>query len=137
MHLSGVAVLTAPLRFHLLSFPLSVPLHVRHVNRFAHTEGKHTAEKWTVNESCSEPVSACVCVCVCCLREKKKREKLCAFFFCVCSVHILEWTHFTRYSKQALERTRRCTRTHTQADSMTAAEDLWYSAAEPPRPCEL
>lgn len=56
MHLSGVAVLTAPLGFHLLSLALSVPLHVGHVNRFAHTEGKHTAEKWTANESCSEPV---------------------------------------------------------------------------------
>lgn len=35
MHLSGAAVLTAPLRFHLLSALLSIPLHVEHVNRFA------------------------------------------------------------------------------------------------------
>ncbi len=37
MHLSGVAVLTAPLCFHLLSPSLSVRLHVEHVNRFAHS----------------------------------------------------------------------------------------------------
>lgn len=37
MHLSGAGVLTAPLRFHLLSAALSIPLHVEHVNRFAHS----------------------------------------------------------------------------------------------------
>lgn len=37
MHLSGVAVLTAPRCFHLLFPSLSFPLHVEHVNRFAHS----------------------------------------------------------------------------------------------------
>lgn len=60
MHSSGVALLTTPLRFHLLSPSLSVRLHVEHVNRFARSQSKHTAKKRMVNESCGDAASVCV-----------------------------------------------------------------------------
>lgn len=45
MHLSGVAVLTVRLCFHLLSPSLSIRLHVEHANRFARSQSKHAHSK--------------------------------------------------------------------------------------------
>lgn len=71
LYLSGAAVLTAPLHFRLAP---AVPSHAGHVNRLAHSRGKHAAEGRTAtNHAHGEAQRLCLSLSVR-VRARKNRE---------------------------------------------------------------